>query len=165
MRKAVYAGSFDPPTLGHLDIIQRVAPLFERLYVVIAENASKTTMFTALERVQLLNRLIEQIPIRSNIEVCSYSGLTVQFCQEKGAGVLVRGLRAISDFEKEFQMASMNRQLCSDVETLHMMTDERYFFVSSSLVKEIARHGGSLGAVVPPIVEQALVDKMKLKER
>ncbi|NCN26504.1 pantetheine-phosphate adenylyltransferase [bacterium] len=160
---AVYAGSFDPLTSGHLDILKRVCPLFEKVYVMIAENSEKTCLFSAQERVSLVEQVVASALPNSNVEVSASSDLTVNFCKEKEAKVLVRGLRAMSDFEKELQMSAMNKHLCPEVETLHIMTDERYFYVSSSLVKEIAKHGGNISGIVPPEIENQLIKKFKEK--
>lgn len=158
-RIAVYAGSFDPPTNGHLDVVRRVQPLFDKIYMLVADNSRKKTLFTADERVELLvGALAERIPLGS-FEVRPWTGLVVDFCKEIGAKVLIRGLRAVSDFENEFQMATMNRRLDPTVETLHVMTDEQYFFLSSSLVKELARHKTNLNNLVPQNVMEALKKK------
>ncbi len=158
---AVYAGSFDPPTNGHIDVVLRMQPLFEKIYLVVAENSRKNTLFTSEERVELLiNALAEKLPLGS-FEVRTYSGLIVDFCKEIGANILIRGIRAVSDFENEFQMATMNRKLNPDIETLHVMTDERYFFLSSSLVKELARHERALLDLVPQNVLEALQKKAR----
>jgi pantetheine-phosphate adenylyltransferase len=157
--QAVYAGSFDPLTQGHLDIIRRVQPLFDKLHLVVAANSSKKTLFTAAERVELIKKSVEGILPDGSFEVRSHAGLLVDFCRANGVHVLIRGLRAVSDFEKEFQMSAMNRRLAPDIETLHVMTDERHFFLSSSLVKEIAVHDGPLEELVPPPVAAALRKK------
>lgn len=158
---AVYAGSFDPMTLGHLDVIQRVAPLFDKLYLLVARNSTKTSLFDVEERKALLEANVSDLLPKGSYEIEDYEGLTVNYCEEKKAKVLIRGIRALSDFEKEFQMATMNRHLNRSVESLHVMTDEKYFFVSSSLVKEIAAHGGPLSHLVPKNVEEALKKKYR----
>lgn len=154
---AVYAGSFDPPTLGHLDVIRRVVPHFEKVHVVIAENPKKQSLFSTSERRDLLADCLRDFGTK--IEIFSHKGLIVDYCRIAGAKVLIRGLRAVSDFESELQMASMNRRLESQIETFHVMTDEKFLFVSSSLVKEIAQFGGRLGELVPNGVEAALRKK------
>lgn len=156
---AVYAGSFDPPTNGHLDIIRRMHPNFDKLHLVIAANPRKQTLFTAEERAQLLREAVAEILPAGSFEVAVHGGLVVDYCRQVKSRVLIRGLRAISDFESEFQMATMNRRLDPSVETLLVMTDEKYFFVSSSLIKEVALHGGPLKGLVPPNVEKALVKR------
>jgi len=161
-RVAVYAGTFDPPTLGHLDVLSRVEPLFDKIYVVVAENHRKKTLFTPQQRVSLIEDSLKELKqFKSHIEVLSYAGLIVDFCKKQNAKVLIRGLRAISDFENELQMAAMNRRLMAGIETLHMMTDEKYLFVSSSLIKEVAMSGGALGGIVPKCVEKALKNIFK----
>lgn len=157
--QAVYAGSFDPLTQGHLDVIRRVQPLFDHIHLVVAANNSKKTLFTAAERVELIRKSVEGELPKGSFTVSSYEGLVVNYCKAHHVRVLIRGLRAVSDFEKEFQMAAMNRRLDPDIETLHVMTDERHFFLSSSLVKEIAHHHGPLDELVPPPVAEALKKK------
>jgi len=160
-RAAVYAGSFDPITLGHLDVIQRVSPLFDKLYLLVARNSTKTSLFDATERKALLEANLSGLLRKDSYEIEDYEGLTVNYCEEKNAKVLIRGIRALSDFEKEFQIATMNRHLNRSIESLHVMTDEKYFFVSSSLVKEIAAYGGPLSHLVPKNVEEALREKFR----
>ncbi len=160
-RIAVYAGSFDPPTLGHLDVIQRVQPLFDKIYLVVADNSRKHTLFSSSERVELLEGAADEILPKGSFEIRLHQGLIVNLCKDVGAKVLIRGLRALSDFENEFQMATMNRRLDSSIETLHIMTDEKFFFVSSSLVKELAYNEGSLKELVPTNVLKALLKKVK----
>jgi len=155
-RQATYAGTFDPLTHGHLDVIRRVQPLFDKLHLVVAVNSAKKTLFTAAERVELIRLSVESVLPKGSFEVSSYEGLVVEYCRANQVHVLIRGLRAVSDFEKEFQMAAMNRRLDSRIETLHVMTDERHFFLSSSLVKEIAHHHGPLEELVPAPVAAAL---------
>ena len=155
-RIAVYAGSFDPLTNGHLDVIRRVQPLFDQLHLVVAVNANKKSVFTPKERVALIQKSVEDLLPKDSFVINAFDGLIVDYCKKHKVRVLIRGLRAVSDFEKEFQMASMNRRLDSDIETLHVMTDERYFFLSSSIVKEIAYHKGPLEELVPAPVAKAL---------
>lgn len=164
-RTAVYAGSFDPPTNGHIDVIRRVQPNFDKLYLVVAENSRKNTLFTTEERVKLLQGALEPILPEGSFEVESCSGLIVDYCRKVGTHILIRGLRAISDFEAEFQMATMNRRLRGDIETLLVVTDEKYFFVSSSLIKEVAYHGGELEGLVPENVKKALEKKCRSSQR
>ncbi len=158
-RNAVYAGTFDPPTRGHLDIARRVAPVFDNFYFVVADNPKKTPMFSAEERKKALIESIKEEQLPSHIKVEVWSGLVVDFCKKNNVSVLVRGLRAISDFESELQVSSMNRRLDSNIETFHVMTDEKYFFVSSSLIKEIAQFGAPLSEWVPLPVEKMLRKK------
>lgn len=152
-RIAVYPGTFDPVTNGHVDLVQRAAPLFERLVVGVAESPSKRPALPLQLRVDLARQALA--PYR-NVEVLGFDGLLAHFVADLGAGVLLRGLRAVSDFEYEFQLASMNRHLIPEVETLFLTPAEEYGFISSSLVREISRLGGDVSAFVPPAVAQAL---------
>ncbi len=154
---AVYPGSFDPPTFGHLDIIERSSRVFSRVIVSVAKNLTKDTMFTPMERVTMLRKLIRPFP---NVEVDSFRGLLVEYVRIVDAHVVVRGLRAISDFEYEFQMAHMNKKLSPDVDTVFMMTGERYSYISSQIAKEIARFGGKIDDLVPPLVRDSMVRKL-----
>ena len=146
MRIAVYPGSFDPVTKGHLDIIRRASKTFDKVYVAILTNSSKTPMFSLEQRLDWLKRSTADI---ENVEIDSFSGLLVNYLKEKNANIIIKGLRAVSDFEYEFQMALMNRKLNPDVETLFMMTSGKYSYLSSSIVKEVARHKASLEGLVP----------------
>ena len=152
-RIAVYPGTFDPVTNGHVDLVGRAAPLFERLVVGVAESPAKGPALPLELRVSLAR---EALSGHSNVEVRGFDGLLADFVRSLGAGVLLRGLRAVSDFEYEFQMASMNRHLIPEVETLFLTPAEQYGFSSSSLVREISRLGGDVSAFVPPAVAQAL---------
>lgn len=152
-RLAIYPGSFDPVTNGHLDIIQRALACFDRVVVAIADNVRKTPLFTVEERKAHLREAMSD----PRLEIDSFNGLLIDYVQRRGATVVVRGLRALADFEFEFQLAHMNRRLAPGVETLFMMTGERDFFVSSSLVKEVAHFGGDVSALVPQVVNRALV--------
>lgn len=148
MRVAIYPGSFDPPTNGHLSLIQRGLEMFDRLVVAIAVNPKKTPLFTMEERRQLIQEAVPD----SRVEVDSFEGLLVEYARRRGINVLLRGLRAVSDFDYEFQMANMNRKLAPKVETVFMMTGEDYFYISSQLVREVAMYGGSVKGLVPPNV-------------
>lgn len=152
-RIAVYPGTFDPITNGHIDLVDRAAPLFERLVIGVAESPGKGPALPLELRVQLAR---DAVAGHANVEVRGFSGLLAHFASEVGAGVLLRGLRAVSDFEYEFQLASMNRHLIPDVETLFLTPAEQYGFISSSLVREIARLGGDVSGFVPPAVASAL---------
>jgi pantetheine-phosphate adenylyltransferase len=143
---AIYPGSFDPITLGHLDIIQRAGQLFDQLIVVVARNSSKRPLFTPQERVEQIRKAVSHL---HNIEVDSFDGLTVNYAQARNAKVLIRGLRAISDFELELQMAHTNKTLSNQVETVFLATSNEYSFLSSSVVREIAKLGGPLEHLVP----------------
>jgi len=152
-RIAVYPGTFDPITNGHIDLASRASPLFERVIVAIADSSTKSPALALDERIRLARTALAGIP---NIEVRGFSSLLADFVEETGAGVIVRGLRAVSDFEYEFQLASMNRHLIPAAETLFLTPAEQYSFISSSLVREIARLGGDVSAFVHPAVQQAL---------
>jgi len=154
---AVYPGSFDPPTNGHLDVIQRAGKLAGTLYVAVATNTSKAPMFTADERVELLEQITAGIP---NVVVDRFDGLLVDYAKKVGAAAIFRGLRAVSDFEYEFQMALTNRQLNVEIETLFLMPSQDYSYLSSQMIKEVGRLGGDLTPFVPP--EVAALMKKKL---
>jgi pantetheine-phosphate adenylyltransferase len=153
---AVYPGTFDPLTYGHMDIIERAAALFGKLTVGIYENPSKQPLFSLDQRVKLVKEAIAGVP---NVHVRAFKGLTVDFIRQIGGRVMIRGLRANSDFEREFEMALMNRKLAPDIELLCLMTSSQYQFLSSSLIKEVAKLGGSLEGMVPPHVAAALREK------
>ncbi len=152
-KTAVYPGTFDPITRGHSDRVTRAARIFDRVVVAIAESPHKAPLFSLEERIALASTELAASP---NVEVVGFSNLLVEFVQQSGAGVILRGLRAVSDFEYEFQLASMNRHLAPDVETLFMTPDERYGFISSSLVKEVARLDGDVAEFVGAEVRSAL---------
>ncbi|MCS6915447.1 MAG: pantetheine-phosphate adenylyltransferase [Myxococcales bacterium] len=156
-RLAIYPGTFDPITNGHLDILRRALRLFDRVVVALAENVRKVPLFSTQER---RAQILEAVGHDPRVEVDAFSGLLVEYARRRGAAAVVRGLRALGDFEYEFQLAHMNRHLCPEVETLFMMTAEDNFYVSSSLVKEVARFGGDVSQLVPPGVAQALRDKL-----
>lgn len=152
-RLAVYPGTFDPITNGHIDLVGRAAPLFDRLVVAVAQSAGKGPAFELDQRIELAREALAGIP---NIEVRGFASLLADFVEEIGAGVILRGLRAVSDFEYEFQLASMNRHLIPAAETLFLTPAEQYSFISSSLVREIARLGGDVSGFVHPAVQKAL---------
>jgi pantetheine-phosphate adenylyltransferase len=151
-RLAVYPGTFDPITNGHTDLVTRAAPLFDRVVVAVADSSSKGPGFSIGERITLARLALADLP---NVEVRGFDCLLATFVQEIGAGVIIRGLRAVSDFEYEFQLASMNRHLIPTAETLFLTPSEQYSFISSSLVREIARLGGDVSGFVHPVVQQA----------
>jgi pantetheine-phosphate adenylyltransferase len=157
-RLAVYPGTFDPITNGHVDLVGRAAPLFERIVVGIAESPAKSPAFSLEERVAFAREALAPWP---NIEVRGFDCLLAHFVRDLGAGVLLRGLRAVSDFEYEFQLASMNRHLIPSVETLFLTPAEQYSFISSSLVREIGRLGGDVSGFVHPVVQAALNSRWK----
>jgi pantetheine-phosphate adenylyltransferase len=150
---AVYPGSFDPITNGHLDVIQRAATMFDHVIIACARNPEKHAMFSAEQRLALVRTATKHL---ANVVVADFQGLLVEYCRQKGATVVVRGLRAVSDFEFEFQMALMNRKLEPKVETIFLMPKDEYTFISSRLVKEIAGLGGDVSKFVPPVVQEAL---------
>ena len=152
-RSAVYPGTFDPITNGHTDLVRRAVSLFDRVVVAIAANAGKAPLFPLETRIDLARRVLADLP---NVEVVGYSELTVEFARKHGHGVIIRGLRAVSDFEFEFQLANMNRHLSRDIETVFLTPQEQFTFVSSSLVREIAVLGGDVHEFVHPIVEGEL---------
>ncbi|NLC44506.1 MAG: pantetheine-phosphate adenylyltransferase [Clostridiales bacterium] len=161
MRIAVYPGSFDPLTYGHLDIIQRSSRVFDKVIVAVVKNQSKKPLFSVDERIEFIKRCISNLP---NVEVDHFEGLLVNFVTNKGAQVIIKGLRAMSDFEYEFQMALLNRKLQSEVETMFLMTDHKYSYLSSSMVKEIASLGGSIQDLVPEEILQDILDKYSEKQ-
>jgi pantetheine-phosphate adenylyltransferase len=152
-RNAVYPGTFDPITNGHHDLVRRAASIFDHVIVAIAANPNKTPMFSLEKRVELARRVLQDV---SNVEVQGYSGLTVDFARQHNGAVIVRGLRAVSDFEFEFQLANMSRHLDRGIETVFLTPQEPFSFISSTLVREIAVLGGDVSAFVDPIVEAAL---------
>jgi pantetheine-phosphate adenylyltransferase len=157
MRTAIYPGSFDPLTNGHLDVIQRATKLFDRVIVAVAKSESKQPLFTLAERVEMVEGAIGHLP---QVEADSFDGLLVKYVEDRSAQAVVRGLRAVSDFEFEFQLALMNRKLNERIETIFMMPKDTYTFLSSRIVKEIARLGGDVSAFVPAHVQAALALKL-----
>jgi pantetheine-phosphate adenylyltransferase len=152
-RSAVYPGTFDPITNGHQDLVRRAASIFERVVIGIAANPNKAPLFTLDRRVDLARRVLADL---DNVEVMGYSGLTVDFAREQNCGVVIRGLRAVSDFEFEFQLANMSRHLSRDVDYVFLTPQEQFTFISSTLVREIAMLGGDVSEFVHPLVEEAL---------
>lgn len=155
---AIYPGTFDPVTHGHSDLVQRAARMFERVIVAVAANPSKTPAFTLEERVSMARTVLAE---HDNVEVCGFDSLLVKFTQARGAQVILRGLRAVSDFEYEFQLAGMNRKLAPGIETLFLMPAEQYSYISSSLVREIAALDGDVSSFVHPDVEAALRKRLR----
>jgi pantetheine-phosphate adenylyltransferase len=162
MRTVIYPGSFDPLTNGHLDVVQRAAKLFDRVIVAVAKNDSKNPLFTLRERRGLVAKCVKHLP---NVEVDSFDGLLVEYVEARSAQAIIRGLRAVSDFEFEFQLALMNRKLNERVETIFMMPKDTYTFLSSRIVKEIARLGGDVSSFVPTVVEAALTTRLRGHQR
>ena len=155
-RKAIYPGSFDPITFGHLDLVERALELFDELIVVVASNPSKSTTFTAAKRLHFLKDAIKKYP---KVKVECWEGLTVDFAKKSKASTIIRGIRATSDFDYEFQMALTNRQLAPKIDTVFLMPSENHFFLSSRLIKEIAQLGGNVSAYVPKVVARHLKEK------
>ena len=158
MRSAIYPGSFDPVTLGHWDLIKRAAKLVDRLVVAVLHNPSKSAAFTVEERVAMLDELAADLP---RVEITSFHGLLVDFAKVQEAQVIVRGVRAFSDFEYEFQMALMNRKLAPDLETVFLMPKEKYSAVSSRLVREIGSMGGNLTDLVPEVLRTRIAERLR----
>lgn len=155
-RIAVYPGSFDPVTNGHIDIIRRSSRTFDKVYVAVLVNSSKKPLFSIEQRMEWIRKVTQGL---DNVEIDTFSGLLVDYMREKGAGIIIKGLRAVSDFEYEFQMALMNHKLSKDIETLFMMTSAKYQYLSSSIVKEVARHGGCLDGLVPDEMKEQILKK------
>lgn len=160
MKTAIYPGTFDPITNGHLDIITRAAQMFDKVIVTVAVNSSKTPMFTADERVAMVRAAVREAKV-NNVTAEHFSGLLVNFARKKKASALIRGLRAVSDFEYEFQMALMNRKLAPKITTVFLMPHEKYTYLNSSIIREVARLGGDVKEMVPKAVQKALQQKLK----
>ena len=157
MKIAIYPGSFDPITNGHLDIIERASKIYDKVIVGVLDNKRKTPLFSSAERVDMIRCETAHL---DNIEVSAFSGLLVDFAKEHNASVIVKGLRTVADFEYEFQMALLNKTLHKDIETMFMMTDSKYSYISSSMVKELAGFGGNLSELVSPQIENKLKQKL-----
>ena len=157
-RIAIYPGSFDPITMGHLDILDRTLRIFDKVIIAVGEHMEKDTLFSVEERLQQIR---EAVKGKKNVEVAHFEGLMIDYARRRKADVIIRGLRAVSDFEYEFQMALMNRKLDSDIETVFIMTRGKYSYLNSSVVKEVARHNGRITDLVPAAVEKALKEKFR----
>lgn len=155
---AIYPGSFDPVTRGHLDLVERALPLFDKLTVAVAVNSSKNATFTPDERVAMLR---EVLPADPRLSVTTFRGLVVDFCRAQGIGAILRGVRTVSDFEYEYQMALTNRHLAPGIETVFVMPSVQFSYVSSSLIREIVRNGGDVQSFLPPPVERRLRDRLR----
>ncbi len=155
-RSAIYPGTFDPLTNGHLSIINRALKIFDKLVVAILTNPQKTTLFPLDERISMIKEVLKDKP---NIEVESFDGLLVDYVVKKRTNVIIKGLRALSDFEYEFQMAIMNRKLNRDIQSVFLMTDYRWFYISSTIIKEAAKFGGEINGLVPPLVCKKVKEK------
>ncbi|HPZ16051.1 MAG TPA: pantetheine-phosphate adenylyltransferase [Sphaerochaeta sp.] len=158
-RTAMLPGSFDPPSNGHIDIIERSAALYDKLFVVVADNVQKKPLFTSVERMEMLRQILSQ---HTNIEVVSYRGLVVDFARTHGVGVMIRGVRALVDFGYEFELAMTNKQLNPDLEVLFMPTSPKYFQLRSSAIKEMAAYGADISPMVPPLVVEMMRKRIKL---
>ena len=161
MKKAIYPGSFDPVTLGHIDVIRRASKLFDHLIIGVLNNRAKTPLFSVEERVKILTKATKDIP---NVEVKAFEGLSVNFAREHHAQVIVRGLRAVTDFEYELQMAQTNRVLAPDVDTVFLTTSLEYAYLSSTIMKEVANFGGDLSKFAPREITDAVEEKLKKRE-
>ncbi|HYF83154.1 MAG TPA: pantetheine-phosphate adenylyltransferase [Clostridia bacterium] len=157
MKIAICPGSFDPATNGHIDIIQRSAKLFDKVIVAVSNNPNKKPLFSVEERVEIIKKTCSSI---ENLEIDSFSGLLIEYAKSKNANAIVKGLRAVSDFEYELQMALMNKKLNPEIETVFMMTSSKYSYLSSSLVKEVARLGGCIRGLVPEMIEEEIYKKI-----
>jgi pantetheine-phosphate adenylyltransferase len=155
---AIYPGTFDPITYGHIDVVERAAKMFSKVTVLVARNTTKTPLFTDDERVAMIREVFRKKP---GIEVDSFTGLLVEYAKRKGARVIIRGLRAVSDFEHEFQLALTNRKLVPTLDTVFLVPDERYTYLNSTIVREVARFGGDVSDFVPPPVRRKLAEKFR----
>ena len=162
MTRAIYPGSFDPVTLGHIDVIERASKLFDHLIIGVLNNSSKTPLFSVEERVNMLREVTKEFP---NVEVQSFDGLTVEFAKNCGARAVVRGLRAITDFEYELQIAQLNHVISPDIDTVFLTTNLKYAYLSSSSVKEVAAYGGDISHFVTPYVEEQVHNKVIVKNK
>jgi len=163
MRTAIYPGTFDPITNGHVDVLERACKLFDRIIVTVARNPAKKPLFTTEERIFLIQQVISDLENLQNIEVKAFDGLIVDFAEKEGACAIIRGLRAISDFEYELQMALMNRRLSDGITTVFLMPHENYTYLNSTIVKEVASFGGDISDFVPHIVQLKLLEKLKVR--
>lgn len=158
MKSAIYPGTFDPITFGHLDLLKRACCIFEKVYIAVAKNAGKSPIFSSEERVELIQENVIKMGL-GNVEVKSFDSLTVEYAKSLGACAIIRGLRAVSDFEYEFQMAQMNRHLSSEIETIFLMPSEKFFYTSSTLIKQVHQYRGNIERFVPENVLTALKKK------
>ncbi len=162
-KRAVYPGMFDPPHNGHVDVIQRSLAIFDEVIVAVVANPSKTPLFTVEQRLEMIDESTANLGVGPHLRIVSFDGLLIDLVARERADCIVRGIRAVSDFEYEFQMALMNRKLRSTVETVFLMPAEKYTYISSRLIKEVASFGTSVAGMVPPVVEKRLVEKFPLK--
>ncbi len=162
-RRAIYAGTFDPVTNGHISLIERATHLFDELFVAVAQNTSKGTWFEFEDRIQLIEQSLKNRKYNNHVKVIGFSGLLADLAVELNAKAIVRGLRAVSDFEFEFQMALMNRKLARDIETVFLMPSLSWVYLSSTIVKDVARHGGDISGLVPAPVKRAIQKRLMTK--
>lgn len=160
---AVYPGTFDPVTYGHIDIIKRASSIFQKVIVAVANNPHKNPVFSIDERVNFLKEVVKDINC-TNLQITSFTGLLVDYIKQEKADIIIRGLRVFTDFDYEFAYASMNKKLSKDIETVFLMTSEKYSFISSSLVKEVAKLGGCVEGYAPDIVIKALTERLQIRE-
>lgn len=166
MRRAIFPGSFDPPTNGHLDIIRRSSPLFDEIIIAVLNNPDKNPLFTVEERCEMIRQILPSVSNGScDLTVASFSGLTAHFARESGATAIVRGIRAVSDYEYELRMALMNRKLEPEIETVFLMADEEYSYVSSTLMKQVFMLGGRVEGLIPRSVEAHMRDKLESQKK
>lgn len=156
MKIAIYPGSFDPITYGHLDIVKNASEIFDKVIIAVANNSAKKSFLSVSERVELINSSIKEF---TNVEVDSFDGLTIEYAKKRGANVLIRGLRAVSDFEFEMQLSQTNKALCADIKTVFLTTKPEYNFISSSAIREILQNGGDISKFVPNVVCEYLISK------
>ena len=160
IKRAVYPGTFDPVTNGHVSLIDRASQIFDELIVAVVKDSTKNPMFTYEERLHLMEETVKELGLEHTVKVVGFSGLTAEFCKEVKAKAIVRGLRAVADFEYEFQMALMNRKMAREVETVFLMPSLSWVYLSSSLVKDVARNGGEIDTLVPKAVATAMKEKL-----
>ena len=166
MRRAIFPGSFDPPTNGHLDVIKRSSPLFDEIIIAVLNNPDKQPLFTVEERCGMIREILPSVSNGScKLTVAGFSGLTAEFARQQGATAIVRGIRAVSDYEYELRMALMNRKLEPEIETVFLMADEEYSYVSSTLMKQVVMLGGRVAGLIPELVEARMREKLKAKQK
>ena len=166
MRRAIFPGSFDPPTNGHLDVIKRSSPLFDEIIIAVLNNPDKQPLFTVEERCDMIREILPSVSNGScKLTVAGFSGLTAEFARQQGATAIVRGIRAVSDYEYELRMALMNRKLEPEIETVFLMADEEYSYVSSTLMKQVVMLGGRVAGLIPELVETRMREKLEAKQK